>query len=264
MATVAKVREAFDKFSPFSMKLDFDNVGLLVGYCDTEVEKITTALDITDDVIDEAAENGSQLIVSHHPLIFDAIKKVTDDDSKGKKIIKMIENGISALCLHTNLDTAEGGVNDALMTALGGQVAGILAPHGIHPDGTSYGIGRYGKLLTPTPFYDFLGNIKVRLNCNGLRYHFSGRPVYKIACFGGAGAMHMEEAFNMGCDTYVTSDLKYHHFLWAKEFGLNLIDADHFCTENVVIPVIVDVLHNEFPEIEVKVAECHGQTIQFY
>jgi len=264
MATVAEIREAFDKFAPSYMKLDFDNVGLLVGYPDHEVTKITTALDITDEVIEEAVEAGSQLIVSHHPLMFDAIKKVTEDDTKGKKIIKMIENGISAICLHTNLDAAEGGVNDALMTALGGQVVGLLDPHGEHPDGTPYGVSRYGRLPAPTPFFDFLESVKERLNCNGLRYVFSGRPVYKIACCGGNGAMDMERAFNMGCDTYVTSDLKYDHFLWAKEFGLNLIDADHFCTENVVIPVIVDVLHNEFHDIEVKIAENHGQTIQFY
>jgi len=264
MATVAEIRDYFDKIAPFYMKLDFDNVGLLVGFCDAEVTRVLTALDITDEVIEEAVEYGAQLIVSHHPLIFDAIKKVTDDDTKGKKIIRMIENGISAICLHTNLDTADGGVNDALMTALGGEVVGLLDPHGAHPDGTPYGISRFGKLSEPTAFYDFLQSIKTRLCSNGLRYHFSGRPVYKIACCGGAGAGDMQKAFEMGCDTYITSDIKYDHFLWAKEFGLNLIDADHFCTENVIVPIVAEMLCNEFPALEVKLAQCHEQTAQFF
>lgn len=264
MATVAEIRDYFDKIAPYYTKLDFDNVGMLVGFCDREVTRAVTALDITEDVIEEAALSGAQLIVSHHPLIFEPLKKVTDDDTKGKKIIRLIESGMSAICLHTNLDTAEGGVNDALMTALGGEVTGLVDTHGRHPDGTPYGISRFGRLPAPTPFYDFLQSVKTRLSTNGLRYHFSGRPVYKIACCGGAGAEYMQKAFEAGCDTYVTSDIKYDHFLWAKEFGLNLIDADHFCTENVVIPVIVDALNNEFPEIEVRIAECHGQTAQFY
>ena len=140
MASVGEIRDYFNEVVPSYMKLDFDNVGLLAGFCGSEVTRAVAALDITDEVIAEAADFGAQLIVSHHPLIFDALKRVTDDDSKGKKIIRMIQCGISAICLHTNMDAAEGGVNDRLMAALGGEVTGLLSPHGCHPDGRSYGI----------------------------------------------------------------------------------------------------------------------------
>lgn len=264
MASVKEIRDYFDEIAPYDMKLDFDNVGLLVGFCDAEVTKAVAALDITDDVIEEAVSLGAQLIVSHHPLIFDPLKRVTDDDTKGKKIIRMLTNGISAICLHTNMDTAEGGVNDRLMAALGAEVTGLLAPHGAHPDGSPYGISRLGKLKSPVEFDEFLARTKQRLHCNGLRYVDGGKPVEYIACCGGAGGSDMMKAYAAGCDTYVTADLKYDHFLLAKELGLNLIDADHFCTENVVVPYFKEQLAGRFPEIDVTISKVHKQTIQFF
>ena len=263
MATVTEIRDYFNELAPFYMKLDFDNVGHLVGFCDAEVTKAVVALDITDEVIEEAVREGAQLIVSHHPLLFDAIKRVTDDDSKGRKIIRMIRSGISAICLHTNMDTADGGVNDCLMSALGGTVTGLLDPHGTHPDGRPYGVSRLGVLPEPVPLAEFLARTKQNLHCNGLRYVDGGKPVYRLACCGGAGAGDMMKAYSAGCDTYVTADLKYDLFLMAKELGLNLIDADHFCTENVVVPYMKSILNKRFPEIEVLISRVHAQTIQF-
>lgn len=263
MATVREITDFFDSAAPFYMKFDFDNIGHLVGFSETTVSKVLLALDITDDVVEEAVSIGAQLIVSHHPLIFEAIKKVTDDDLKGRKIIKMIQNGISAICLHTNMDSADGGVNDALMAALGAEVKGLLDPHGQHIDGRPYGVSRYGELREETELDTFLCRIKDSLKANGLRYVSGGRKVKKIACCGGAGAGDMLKALALGCDTYVTSDLKYDHFLVAKELGLNLIDADHFCTENVVVPVMYDLLKNKYPELELVISRSHGQTVQF-
>ncbi len=263
MASVESIRDYFEQIIPSYMKMDFDNVGLLVGFCNAEVHTVLTALDITDAVIDEAIEEGAQLIVSHHPLIFDPMKRITDDDAKGRKIISLIQNGISAICLHTNLDTAEGGVNDCLMQALGGHVTGLLDPHGAHPDGRPYGVSRLGQLPVPVEFRDFLARTKQRLHSNGLRYVDGGRPVYKLACCGGAGGSDMWKAAAAGCDTYVTADLKYDHFLSAKELGLNLIDADHFCTENVVVPYLKRLLCEWDPALDVRISRKHGQTIQF-
>ncbi len=253
----------FDSAAPFYMKFDFDNIGHIVGFSDAEVSKVLVALDITDEVVDEAVELGAQLIVSHHPVIFEPLKRVTDDDIKGKKIIKMIQNGVSAVCLHTNMDSAEGGVNDALMSAMGAGVIGLLDPHGCHPDGKPYGVSRYGELEEEIELEEFLIRIRNNLNANGLRYVNGGKKVKKIACCGGAGAGDMLKALQKGCDTYVTSDLKYDHFLAAKELGLNLIDADHFCTENVVVPVLYNMLKNTFPQLDVTISIRHCQTIQF-
>lgn len=264
MASVKEIRDYFRRIVPDYMKLDFDNVGMLVGFCDAVVTRALTALDITDEVIEEAIACGAQLIVSHHPLIFNPQKRVTDDDPVGRKIIRLIQNGISAICLHTNMDTAEGGVNDCLMQALGGTVTGLLSPHGCHPDGTPYGISRLGELPEAFPLEEFLRRTKTALNCAGLRYVDGGKPVHKIACCGGAGGSDMMNAIAAGCDTYVTADLKYDPFLQAKELGLNLIDADHFCTENVVVPHLKELLNAEFPTVEVLISKVHKQTIQFF
>lgn len=263
MAKVKDIRDYFDTIAPFYMKFDFDNIGHLVGFSDADAKRAIVALDITDEVIEEAIEQGAQLIVSHHPLIWEPLKRVVDDDSKGRKIILMIQNGISAICLHTNMDAAEGGVNDSLMAAIGADVKGLLEPHGVHPDGREYGIARYGELPEPVEFETFLEQTKKNLKANGLRYVSGGRKVHKIACCGGAGAGDMQRAYAIGCDTYITSDLKYDHFLLAKEAGLNLIDADHFCTENVVVPVMCARLKEAFPEMEVSVSKAHKQTIKF-
>lgn len=263
MATVKEILEFYDSIAPFYMKFDFDNIGHLVGFRDAEVDKVLVALDITDAVIDEAVAMGAQLIVSHHPLIWEPLKRVVDDDIKGRKIIRMIQSGISAICLHTNMDSAEGGVNDALMEAMGVRVTGLLEPHGTHPDGSPYGVARRGELPRPVELDVFLAGIKNSLNANGLRYIDGGKRVHKVACCGGAGAGDMINAIEAGCDTYVTADLKYDHFLTAKELGLNLIDADHYCTENLITKRLASWLKEHWPDIEVSVSEVHKQPIQF-
>lgn len=263
MASVKEIRDYFEETVPSYLKMDFDNVGLLVGMCENEVRLVLTALDITDAVIGEAEALGAQLIVSHHPLLFDPLRRVTDDDEKGRKVIRLIRNGISAICLHTNLDTVDGGVNDCLMEVLGGRVTGLMDPHGAHPDGRPYGVGRLGELPAPVDFYEFLERTKQRLHCNGLRYVDGGRPVHKLACCGGSGGSDMWKAVEAGCDTYVTADVKYDQFLAAKELGLNLIDGDHFCTENVVVPQLKKRLAARFPGLDVRISAVHRQTVQF-
>ena len=264
MAKVCDILDYYDEIAPYYMKMDFDNVGHLVGFHQMEVNKALVALDITDEVIQEAIEMEAQLILSHHPLIFHPLQRVTDDDTKGKKIIQLIRHGISAICLHTNMDAANGGVNDCLMDALGAKVTGLLNPHGQHPNGSPYGISRVGRLSDPIPLVSFLSRTKEVLGCSGIRYVDGGKPVEYIACCGGAGGGDMLKAYQAGCDTYVTADLKYDHFLEAKELGLNLVDADHFCTENVVIPYLMSTLSNRFPEIEAFVSSVHHQIIQFF
>ena len=209
-------------------------------------------------------EWGAELIVSHHPLLFHPLKRVTEDDLTGRKVIRLLRAGISAICMHTNLDAAAGGVNDALMEALGAKTTGLLDSHGTGADGQPYGIGRIGILPRPMPLDAFLARTKGRLLCGGLRYVSGGRPVEKIACCGGSGGSMLEAAVAAGCDTYVTADLKYDHFLSARELGINLIDADHFCTENVVVPKLKARLDIAFPALEIRISERHRQTVQFY
>lgn len=264
MTTVNEIFEYLNAIAPVELKMDFDNVGLLVGDSSAAVSRSVIALDITDDVIDEAIQLGAQLIISHHPLIFHAQKSILSDDLLGRRIIKLIKHDISAICMHTNLDIAKGGVNDALMEALGAKVTGILELTGRDESGNELGCGRVGELEKDVPLSSFLEICKAALDCNGLRFYDAGIPVRKLAVMGGSGGDCVALAKSFGCDTYVTADVKYNSFLDAKALGINLIDADHFCTENVVVPVLYEKLRQGFADVSFIVSKTHDKTISFF
>ena len=256
MAAVNDILNNLKELAPVNLKMDFDNVGLLTGFGSNEVKKILVALDITDEVIEEAVNADAQLIVSHHPLFF-GLKNIVDSDNTGKKIIRLIQNGISAICMHTNLDAAVGGVNTCLA-----KTVGIAEPLPMYD--TEAGIGCYGELAAPMEFNEYLSFVKSALNSKGLRYVSGNKTVKRVAVVGGSGGGDLERAIELGCDTFITADLKYHQFLLAKESGVNLIDGDHFCTENVVVPALAQRLSKCFPEIEVLISEKHSQTVCFF
>ena len=248
-----KVRDIFDKLreiAPLEYQMGFDNSGFLLGRADSEVERVLLSLDVTEKVVDEAIELGAQLIVSHHPLIFSPLKSIRDE-----KLLKLAENGISVISMHTNLDIAKGGVNDVLLRLLGATGDEVLDDEGC---------GRVGYLPESLELRSFLEICKMRLSSKGLRYYDAAKPVHKIAVMGGAGGDCVQRAHELGCDTYVTSDIKYNRFLEAEELGINLIDADHFCTENPVMPVLCDLLSRSFPQIDFLVSLTHGQVVSFF
>ncbi|MGE4353553.1 MAG: Nif3-like dinuclear metal center hexameric protein [Oscillospiraceae bacterium] len=263
MVKTAEIIQFFEKAVPNEMKMDFDNVGFLVGDSQRDVDSALVSLDITDEVVSEAIALGAGLIVSHHPMFFQ-LKSVTDATPEGRKIVKLLRANISAICLHTSLDSVQGGVNDALIKTLGCSNLGILEPEQELPDGRVYGCGRFGELPEAKRMAGFLEKVKTALRSNGLRYYDAGVPVKRIAVCGGSGGSMIADAVLRGCDTYVTADIKYDQFLTAKELGLNIIDADHFCTENVVVPVIAGMLNRNFPKLDVKISAKHTQCIKFY
>ena len=267
MPTVNDVSEFLKSIAPIEMKMDFDNVGFLVGRSDGNASVILVSLDITQEVISEALDIGAGLIVSHHPLFF-SLKNVTDADITGRRIINLLTGGISAICMHTNLDAARGGVNDALAAAAGiayaGNDAEFLSEDGTLKTGETFSYGRVGFLETPLPLCEYLSFLKKALNTTGLRYHDAGRDVCKIAVVGGSGGDAMNSAVKQNCDTFITADIKYSLFLEAKEHGINLIDGDHFCTENLVIAPLSERIKTAFPNSEVIVSKKHSQTVKFY
>jgi dinuclear metal center YbgI/SA1388 family protein len=262
MATVKEVFTALEARAPLALKQDWDNVGFLVGFSETSVKKVLVCLDITDDVVREANDIGAQLIVSHHPLFF-SLTSVTDEDRAGRKITAMLKNGISAFCMHTNLDAAAGGVNDALAEAIGLQRTDLLNDEIRFADGRVYSLGRIGYLEKPTDLQDFMTLVKTSLNTRGIRYHDAGHPVHKVGIVSGSGGDHLSDAIKQGCDTFLTADIKYDVFLEGIEAGVNLIDADHFCTENVVSPKVAYLLSNLFPKLEIVVSKRQKQAACF-
>ncbi len=240
--------------APLELQCSFDNSGFQIGRGDRKVSKALLALDVTNGVIEEASEKNAELIISHHPLLFTAVKRITDSSADTEKLLRLAERNLAVISMHTNLDIAQGGVNDVLISALGAFSEDILDEEGC---------GRIGSMKEPMNMADFLLHCKTVLNTKGLRYYDAGKEVRKLAVMGGSGGDCVERAFQLGCDTYVTADIKYHQFLLACELGINLIDADHFCTENPVIPVLCEKLKSAFPEVSFEVSERHHQVVDF-
>ncbi len=264
MATVRDVYRFLDEKAPFSSQLSFDNAGFLVGRGSRTVTRILVALDITEEVANEAATVRAELIVSHHPVIWDGAKSVTDETVPGRKLLALMAHDIAAICAHTNLDMARGGVNDALAAALGLTDTVLLKTYGFYQDGTPYGVEQVGALPgAPISLVEFAAAVKERLGSHGVRYVDAGRPVHRVAVGGGSCSGSMKDVLAAGCDTFVTADVKYDGFLDAKAMGLNLIDAGHYPTENVVCPVLVSWLKEGFPEVEVMLSQCHQEVFSY-
>ncbi len=261
MTTVNDILKYIESIAPRHMAETWDNVGLLCGRKTKEVRRILVALDPFRNVIAEAIAEQADLIVTHHPLIFgDHLQAVNDTTETGRCLLTLIENGIAAINAHTNLDFAPGGVNDILAQTLGLQNIEIINPT---PGEPPYGLLRMGN-ADERPLAAFLAAVKENLNCDGLRYVDAGIPVRKVAVGGGSCAGGMLEVKEAGCDTFVTSDVKYNQFRTAYEIGLNLIDAGHFHTENPVVAVVAEKLRTAFPEVDVKLSESHWDCMKYY
>ena len=243
-------------WAPKELAASWDNVGLLVGDPETTVQTVLVALDITQGVVEEAAEMGAELIVAHHPVMncaWHPVQTLREDDPLGKKLRTLVRENISAICMHTNLDAAEGGVNDVLAEKLG--LTDVL------PLGED-GIGRIGALKEEKSLAEYTSFVVKSLGCNGARVRNGGNSVRLVAVGGGACGSYIAAAKEKGCDTFVTSDLKYNDFLDTE--GLNLIDAGHFPTENVICPVIAARLREAYPHLNVVVSASHKEALEYY
>ena len=255
MTTVNDILHFVETLAPRELKMDWDNVGLLCGSKAAPVAKILVALDPFEHVCREAGEIGAQLIVTHHPLIFRPLANVTDSTSIGRSVMCLCRSGISAINAHTNLDCAVGGVNDVL--------AETLELSGITPVGAHGGMMRCGDVPEQS-LEEFLSFVKDKLGCPGLRYVKGGRPVRKVCVGGGACSDGMLDALAAGCDTFVTSDIKYNQFWDAHDLGLNLIDAGHFYTENPVVAVLAQKIAAALPDVTVEISKTHADCMKYY
>ena len=256
MPTVHEIEQSLYDWAPRELAEDWDNVGLLVGSGAREVSRVLIALDVTEWVAQEAIERGADLIVAHHPLMnctWHKVQNVLDNNAQGRLIQTLIKHDISAICMHTNLDAADGGVNDVLAKALGLEGLSML---------NEEKIGRVGTLKREKRLEEFLPDVVQYLGCQGLRYRDGGKPVRRVAVGGGACAEYIPQVIALGCDTFVTADVKYHDFLDAN--GLNLIDAGHFETENPVCTAVQAYLADKFPSLETVISTSHRSVIQYY
>ena len=238
--SVQQILALLQTAAPQELALDWDNVGLLVD-AGAPVDGVLTTLDITPAVVREAVENDCQLIVSHHPVIFHPIKRLAADDVPAQ----LMKNGISAICMHTNLDAAEGGVNDTLSDILG------IASDG--RESFAEGCGRIGTTMPTT--VEALARFCADTLHSGVKYVNGDKPVTRLAEVSGGGGSYLQEAIDRGADCLVTGEAAHHIALLAEERGVGLVVAGHWGTEHAIADVLAARISAAFPQLTVAHAE---------
>ncbi len=235
--TVQEILQELKAFAPPELACSWDNVGLLVD-AGRPVDKVLTALDITADVVREAAATGCQLIVSHHPVIFDPMKHISSEDVPAM----LLQNGISGICMHTNLDAAPGGVNDTLADLLG-----------ISRDDRRNFAENCGRIGTVQPTTAAaIARFCAETLHSGVKFVDSGKPVTCLAEVSGGGGSYLQEAIDEGADCLVTGEAAHHIALLAKQKGVGLVVAGHWGTEQGIADVLAARLHTAFPQLDIR------------
>ena len=254
MVKCQEVMDALERIAPKRLAEEWDNPGLLVGAWNQDVSKILVCLDVSDAVIEQAIAKGADMIVSHHPLIFRGIKKIRTDLPLGRRLQQLLKHDIAVATAHTNLDVAEGGVNDILAQAIGllKLSAFVITSQDAH--GRAASMGRMGTLSAPMPVRELAEQVRDALPTEHVRLVEAGaRPVRKVAICSGSGAEFISKAAFMGADVYVTGDVKYHEAQQAAELGMHVIDAGHFGTEFPVVEVLGRRLAEELAAAKGKI-----------
>ncbi len=231
--TVTDIYKFIDGIAPFATAEDFDNVGILVGDGAMPVTHAVVALDCTPEALAFATAQGAQLVVTHHPVIFDPLKSI-DTQSV---VYKAIASGVAVLSAHTNLDFAPGGVCDTLAAALG--LTGLQAlPCGL----------RVGN-IDPLPPREFAALAKNQLGCDAVRFTAGKTTVRRVAVCSGSGGSMLPQVLELDVDAYLCGDIKLSVFLEGTARGLTLVDAGHFETERLIVPVLRQKLERAFPQL---------------
>ncbi len=247
--TVNDIYTYLDDKYDFSTALSYDNSGHLVGSLDSAVTGIVVCLDCTEEAVTQAVKEGANLIVSHHPVIFDPLKRVTDESV----VYRLIRNDISVISAHTNLDQADGGINELLAKAIGLKNIKSLTDS----EGFVY---RIGETKEPISADCFAVQVSEKLSLP-VKYVGTNTHIKRVAVCSGSGGSMLGEVAETGVDAFVTADIKHDVFLDAHSLGLVLLDAGHFNTEDIIVEPLANELQKAFPDI--KVTENHFTPIKF-
>ncbi|MCD7888394.1 MAG: Nif3-like dinuclear metal center hexameric protein [Oscillospiraceae bacterium] len=253
MTTVRDIYNYIDSFAPYRTQDSWDNSGLLVGDGDEPVTKALCALNASIPAILEAERLGCQLILTHHPVIFEPLKSL---DSTVPAAL-LFKKGIACISSHTNLDSAEYGISDMMVDKLGlknlHKIVDINRSDPVTGRIVGYGaIGECESELTPEELAKLC---KESFNCIAIKYVAGNRNIKTVGMISGAGGSYVTNAFEMGCDAYVSGDVKQQDFIEAERLGITLIDAGHFETETIAMEYFKEKLGEKFPDIEFIVSK---------
>lgn len=258
MPKVKEIAAAIEEFAPRDLQESYDNAGLQVGDADMEVTAAMLCLDVTEDVMAEAKRRGCNMVISHHPLLFSSLKRVTGATPVERIVADAIRSGMAIYAAHTNLDSACQGVSYEIASSLGLREIRVLDAKEGNP---CVGLGVIGN-VSATPVLEFLRKTKEAFKVRDLRYGGPSRllVVKRVAICGGAGASLIREAIAKGADTFLTGDLKYHDFTtYAPE--ILLADIGHFESELCTKKIFSRIIREKFPNFVAYFSESEKNPI---
>lgn len=247
--TVKDIINVIEEFAPLSIQEKWDNSGLCIGSEDAEVHSVLLGLDCTPELVDEAVSCGADMIVTHHPLIFGGLKKISADDPVGETVIKAVRAGIAVYAAHTTADKVIAGVSGAMAGRLGLSDVEILD----NEDG-EHGLGVVGNLREAVTYLQFVEKLKKDFSLKSLK---SSRPLEgmltRIALCGGSGSSLIPAAIASGAQVMVTGDVSYHHFFTKKDFAI--VDIGHYESEICIVDILFSLLKKKFPNFAVCITK---------
>lgn len=260
MIRVKDIARAIEEFAPRSLQESYDNAGLQIGDSEMAVQSVMICLDVTEDILREAAARDCNLIVSHHPLLFSGLRQIVGRTVIQRIAAEAIRRDIAIYAAHTNLDSAREGVSYEIAHMLDVRDLRVLEPNAADP---SAGLGVIGT-VSAIPKLEFLRKVKDKFAVSSLRYSDpnSRLVIRKVAVCGGAGASLIKEAFEAGADAYVTGDIKYHDFTtWGPE--LVLADIGHYESELCAEKILARIIRGGFPELNICFSESESNPVSF-
>lgn len=237
LSKVIDIYNYIDSFAPFSSAMEGDNVGLLIGNKDKDVKKVLIALDATLDVVNQAKEIKVDLIITHHPIIYNPLKNILSNN-----VVYMVASSdISVISAHTNYDLSKTlGVNTYLA-----EILGLKNYYFVHDDQPIV-VGEYEKALEPE---EFLSKVKSNLNAQ-IRYTKNLKPIKTVAVGGGTCGGLMDIVLESKADAFVTGEIKHHEFIYAYDNNLFAVDATHYATEKPAMKLLSNNLSEKFPDVQ--------------
>ena len=255
------IQNILEEWCPLQNAEDFDNVGLLVGDPDSEINKALITIDTTENIIDEAISKNCNLIITFHPLIFKGIKSLKSENYVNKCIIKAVKNNINIYAIHTNLDNNPEGVSFKIAQKLNLTNTSLLIQK---EESNNLGMGIIGEINEFKSELDFLEYLKIKMDITNIRHsNFLGKKIKKIAVLGGSGSFAIEEALTKQVDCYVTADLKYHDFFKSNE-KLLLVDIGHYESEKYTKDLILNYLNKKIPKFACVIAETRTNPVNYF
>lgn len=260
MPQIQDILTALEQQIPLHLAEPWDNVGLLLGDSQLEALGIMTCLTLTEDVAEEAIREGANLVITHHPILFKAVKRLTTESSEGRMLLALIRAGISVYSPHTAFDSARDGINQQLAVALGLRDIQPIRPRPQSSDGA----GRWGQFAFPLKLAELLKRLKEV--CPAEQYTFVGDldqtcKIIGIAC--GAAGDFLPEASALGCHAFITGETRFHTCLEARAFGTALVMTGHYASERPAVEELARQLEARWSPLKVWASRVETDPVRF-